>query len=38
MDDVQIKEMVRARYGCIAAAGEASCCAPAASSCCGSRV
>ena len=35
MDDVQIKEMVRARYGGIAAAGEASCCAPAASSCCG---
>jgi ubiquinone/menaquinone biosynthesis C-methylase UbiE len=36
MDDVQIKEMVRARYGGIAAkASEASCCAPAASSCCG---
>lgn len=36
MDDVQIKEMVRARYGGIAeAAGAAeSCCAPAAS-CCG---
>jgi arsenite methyltransferase len=36
MDDAQIKEMVRARYGGIAAqASEASCCAPAASSCCG---
>ena len=35
MDDVQIKEMVRARYGGIAAATEASCCAPAPSSCCG---
>jgi arsenite methyltransferase len=35
MDDVQIKEMVRARYGGIAAARETSCCAPAASSCCG---
>src|SRR5258708_2911607 len=36
MDDVQIKEMVRARYGGIAAkANEASCCAPASSSCCG---
>jgi arsenite methyltransferase len=36
MDDVQIKEMVRARYGGIAAkASEASCCSPAASSCCG---
>ncbi|MBV9200794.1 MAG: arsenite methyltransferase [Alphaproteobacteria bacterium] len=34
MDDVQIKEMVRARYGSIAAAIDASCCAPA-SSCCG---
>ena len=34
MDDVQIKEMVRARYGGIAAARETSCCAPAASSCC----
>ncbi len=31
MDDAQIKEMVRARYGGIAvAAGEASCCGPAA--------
>ena len=29
MDDAQIKEMVRARYGGIAeAAGAASCCAP----------
>ena len=35
MDAVEIKEMVRARYGGIAAASEASCCAPAASSCCG---
>ena len=36
MDDVQIKEMVRARYGGIAAkASEASCCAPSASACCG---
>jgi len=36
MDDAQIKEMVRARYGGIAAkASETSCCAPAASSCCG---
>ena len=35
MDDAQIKQMVRARYGGIAeAAGAASCCAPA-SSCCG---
>jgi ubiquinone/menaquinone biosynthesis C-methylase UbiE len=34
MDDVQIKEMVRARYGGVAAASEASCCAPS-SSCCG---
>jgi len=38
MDEVQIKEMVRARYGGIAAAGEASCCTPAASSCCGPDV
>ena len=34
MDDAQMKEMVRARYGSIAAA-DASCCAPAASLCCG---
>jgi SAM-dependent methyltransferase len=34
MDDIQIKEMVRARYGGIAAASETSCRAPA-SSCCG---
>lgn len=35
MDDAQIKEMVRGRYGGIAqAASEASCCVPAAS-CCG---
>jgi hypothetical protein len=32
MDDAQIKEMVRARYGGIAAASETDCCAPAASS------
>ena len=35
MDDAQVKEMVRARYGGIAAASETSCCEPAASSCCG---
>ena len=35
MDDTQIKEMVRARYGGIAAASETSCCGPVASSCCG---
>jgi SAM-dependent methyltransferase len=35
MDDVQIKEMVRARYGGIATERDTSCCAPAASSCCG---
>jgi SAM-dependent methyltransferase len=35
MDEAQIKEMVRARYGGIAAASEASCCAPSPSSCCG---
>jgi ubiquinone/menaquinone biosynthesis C-methylase UbiE len=35
MDDAQIKEMVRARYGSIAAASEASCYAPSPSSCCG---
>src|SRR5215469_4634321 len=38
MDDAQIKEMVRASYGGIAAATEASCCAPAASACCGPEV
>jgi SAM-dependent methyltransferase len=38
MDDAQIKEMVRARYGSIATASPASCCAPAASACCGSDV
>jgi SAM-dependent methyltransferase len=38
MDDVQIKEMVRTRYGGIAAASDASCCAPASSSCCGPEV
>src|SRR5271167_3412214 len=38
MDDPQIKEMVRARYGGIAAATEETCCAPAASSCCGPEV
>ena len=36
MDEPQIKEMVRARYGGIATkASEASCCAPASSACCG---
>jgi ubiquinone/menaquinone biosynthesis C-methylase UbiE len=35
MDDLQIKEMVRARYGGIAAASEADCCALSPSSCCG---
>lgn len=34
MDDSQIKEMVRVRYGGIAAANSAACCAPA-TSCCG---
>jgi hypothetical protein len=29
MDDAQIKEMVRARYGGIAAASQTTCCAPA---------
>ena len=38
MDHIQIKEMVRARYGGIAAANEASCCAPSPSSCCGPEV
>jgi ubiquinone/menaquinone biosynthesis C-methylase UbiE len=35
VDDIRIKEMVRARYGGIAAASEASCCAASPSSCCG---
>jgi SAM-dependent methyltransferase len=35
MDDARIKEMVRARYGGIAAANQAGCCAPSPSSCCG---
>jgi SAM-dependent methyltransferase len=44
MDEIQIKEMVRARYGSIAAGSDASndsapsdssCCSPTASSCCG---
>ena len=38
MDEALIKEMVRARYGGIAAAGEEGCCAPAASSCCGPEI
>jgi SAM-dependent methyltransferase len=38
MDDVQIKNMVRARYGGIASASETSCCAPASSSCCGPEI
>src|SRR5215469_11813799 len=45
MDEAQVKEMVRARYGSIAtgtgssegtAASDSSCCSPAAVSCCGS--
>jgi SAM-dependent methyltransferase len=35
MDDAQIKQLVRMRYGSIAAASETGCCAPAAASCCG---
>jgi ubiquinone/menaquinone biosynthesis C-methylase UbiE len=35
MDDAEIKEMVRARYGAIGAPSDASCCAPSPSSCCG---
>jgi arsenite methyltransferase len=36
MDESQVKEMVRARYGGIAASQSSdTCCAPAASSCCG---
>ena len=36
MDEAQIKEMVRARYGSIASSNASdSCCGPAASSCCG---
>jgi SAM-dependent methyltransferase len=35
MDDVRIKEMVRARYGGIAAASKGSCSEPAAAACCG---
>ena len=31
-----IKDMVRARYGDIAARADSSCCAPAMASCCGS--
>src|SRR6516225_5240041 len=31
----EIKEMVRARYGGIAAGAASDCCAPAAASCCG---
>src|SRR5579863_9507398 len=34
-DDTEVKEMVRARYGGIAAGSVSDCCAPAASSCCG---
>jgi len=34
MDDSEIKEMVRARYGAVAAGSSESCCAPA-TSCCG---
>jgi len=35
LDSGEIKDMVRARYGGIAAGSVADCCAPAASSCCG---
>jgi SAM-dependent methyltransferase len=35
MGDVQIKDMVRARYASIAGGSEAGCCAPLPSSCCG---
>jgi SAM-dependent methyltransferase len=35
MDEARIKEMVRGRYGGIAAASAASCCEPSPSSCCG---
>jgi arsenite methyltransferase len=35
MDTTEIKELVRARYGGIAAGAVADCCAPATSSCCG---
>jgi SAM-dependent methyltransferase len=36
MDEAQIREMVRARYGSIASSNDSdSCCGPAASSCCG---
>ncbi|MGE5270763.1 MAG: arsenite methyltransferase [Thiohalocapsa sp.] len=39
MDELQIKEMVRARYGEIAAAQSSEgCCAPAAAACCGPTV
>lgn len=38
MDDARIKEMVRARYGTIAAATEARRCTPAISACCGPEV
>ena len=38
MDDDQIKEMVRARYGSIATASTGSCCVPAASPCCGPEI
>jgi SAM-dependent methyltransferase len=34
-EETEIKEMVRARYGGIAAGTVSDCCAPAASSCCG---
>lgn len=35
LDTAEIKEMVRARYGGVAAGDTSECCAPAASSCCG---
>jgi arsenite methyltransferase len=35
MDEAQIKEMVRARYGDVAKSSGEACCAPVAASCCG---
>src|SRR5580658_1378097 len=35
MDEAQIKEMVRARYGDVAKSSGEACCAPMAASCCG---
>ena len=38
IEPTEIKEMVRARYGSIAARADASCCAPATTSCCETAV